>query len=188
MCLYLFWRHLDLQDLHTSLQWSMSLFHVISELCFFFFPSTMRSHDSYYRGFERINYLVKFLVCTVKIVMIVIVFCLGWTVEWEWMEDFTLNHTEKAGRTEGKKNVCEWLSKAVEGREKEKVHWGAVEYDGERLSSGCSIVAIRYHDKCPSWRLLLCTNALFTSEISWVVYHASGRAWMWQGSLLMLEL
>lgn len=37
----------------------------------------MRSHDSYYRGFERINYLVKFLVCTVKIVMIVIVFCLG---------------------------------------------------------------------------------------------------------------
>lgn len=153
MCLYLFWRHLDLQDLHTSLQWSMSLFHVISELCFFFFPSTMRSHDSYYRGFERINYLVKFLVCTVKIVMIVIVFCLGWTVEWEWMEDFTLNHTEKAGRTEGKKNVCEWLSKAVEGREKEKVHWGAVEYDGERLSSGCSIVAIRYHDKCPSWPL-----------------------------------
>lgn len=52
---------LDLQALHTSLQWSTSLFHVISK---FYFSSTMRSHDSYYRGFERANYWVKFLVCS----------------------------------------------------------------------------------------------------------------------------
>lgn len=94
------------------------------------------------------------------------------------MEDITLSHIEKARRTKGKRNVCEWPSKAVEGREKEKVRWGAVEYDGENSPVGILLLAIRYHDKCPSWPLLLCPNALFISEVSWVVYHTSDRAWM----------